>query len=204
MRINLFIVFLLITFLVGGIYIGRYPIFNSNSSRLDKYNLKCKYYGFPDEEGFFPAYTVKPGDTLLSIAQNQLGDTQRVEELIKLNIRKHTSIGLDNPFIEVGWELLLPPDFVTNSSGGLYIHAGEFIERKDQARNSIVPNDENIAIIYYDGGFKSSLVSRKTPSTVYLGKESFKTGDCVFVLVDSGTRHVTALAVSPQDRSYFK
>lgn len=192
------------SFLLVGIYIGRYSVNNNNPLFVDLNNRKCKYYGFPEEEDFFSTYTVLRGDTLLSIAQNELGNTERVEELIMLNIRKHSSLRLDKPFIEVGWELLLPPKFVTSSSGSLYIQAGEFVAPLDQARYSIVPNAQMISIIYYDAAFKNSLISYKTPTTKYLGKDSFETGDCVFVLADSGRRHVSALAISPQDQNYFK
>src|SRR3989338_7490756 len=57
----------------------------------------CKKYGYSDPEDFLKKYTTKSGDTLLSIAKNQLGHQLRVNEIVELNISRYLNLSVDSP-----------------------------------------------------------------------------------------------------------
>jgi murein DD-endopeptidase MepM/ murein hydrolase activator NlpD len=62
-------------------------------------------------------YTVQPGDYLIKIASEQMGDGSRWHELVDLNKDKYPSL-LSNPnLIYSGWVLTLPAGSKGNSSG---------------------------------------------------------------------------------------
>jgi len=67
---------------------------------------------------------IKSGDTLLSISRSQLNSTSRVGELIEMNKKRYPGLSLENPFIEVGWELILPPKEV-RTSGNIRVTSGK-------------------------------------------------------------------------------
>jgi phage tail protein X len=53
-------------------------------------------------------YTVRPGDTLWSIASRQLGDPSRLPELIEANRHVHPGLATSPDFLRPGWTLVLP------------------------------------------------------------------------------------------------
>lgn len=75
-------------------------------------------------EKYLNEYIVKNGDTLLSIAKNQLGDSSRVNEIITLNKEKYPTLSLENSFIEIGWKFLLPPKSYGVTNGLIFIVHG--------------------------------------------------------------------------------
>ena len=99
--------------------IPRLPSKNSNESNLavEKEKVRCSFYGSLDQDFYLTKYTVRKGDTLLSIAKNELGDSSRVDELIGLNKTWYPNLSIQNPFIKAGWELRIPPKFFPKSSG---------------------------------------------------------------------------------------
>jgi len=158
---------------------------------------KCPYYGFLDKDFFLSKYKVRKGDTLSSVAKNELGDDSRVEELIQLNKPGYPHLSIQDPFIEVGWELRLPPKFISKSTGALVGLGGELLEE----------TEESIAINlrYGQSGIDEGYYSYKSPKTKYLGQSSFQPGDCIYIIEDTGgTSRNTILAISPQDKNYFK
>ncbi len=57
------------------------------------------------KENSCESYTVKPGDTLWKIAQDQLGDPYRYGDLIAANQAEYSSLVDDPGLIEIGWNL---------------------------------------------------------------------------------------------------
>lgn len=168
--------------------------FTNLATKLPDGSFKCELKDASVFDEFLNQYVVKKGDTLLSIAKNQLNDTSRVQELIELSYSRYPSLSLNNPFIEVGWKLYLPPKFLNVShSGKLALVKGEILEdREKYFRVQIHPAINAGAGLY-----------EKNKHIVYLGKESFTVGDCVSILVDiAGVNYV--LAISPQDKDYFR
>lgn len=53
-------------------------------------------------------YEVKRGDTLQSVAQNELGSVRRWTEILDLNEGKYPSLRANPEFLNVGWKLELP------------------------------------------------------------------------------------------------
>lgn len=89
-------------------------------------HTKCNKYGvLPKIEGL-STYTVKQGDSLLSIAKSQLGNPSRANELARLNNDTYPGLSVSNPFLEVGWILALPPQKNT-LLGSLNVVAGEIV-----------------------------------------------------------------------------
>lgn len=159
-----------------------------------KLESKCEFYGQLDEEFYLDKYIAQKGDTLLSIAQNQLGDNSRVDELIQLNKQGYPSISIQNPTIEVGWELQVLPKVFPKSTGSIEGISGEITNITDRE-----------IVINILSNKKVETVSYITPQTVYLGKNPFKIGDCVHIVKDSyGPVETGILAVSLQGKNYFK
>ena len=157
---------------------------------------RCSYYGYLDKDFFLSKYTVKKGDTVFSIAKNEIGDSSRFIELIQLNKSWYSHLSSDNSFIEIGWELRLPPKFLSKSSGYLVGLGGEILEETEK---SITMN-----LRYDQAGIKEGYLSYKSPNMIYLGKDSFQVGDCVYAIVDTDASINRILALSLQDKKYFK
>lgn len=173
--------------------------FKSNTSSLltkvaqQNVETKCGYYGILDQDFYLNKYVVQKGDTLLTIAQNQLNDSSRVDELIELNKQLYPTLSIRNPYIEVGWGLKIPPQYFSKSSGMLEGVGGQITEQNDK---SITINLKKDSIV--------KQISYLTPSTKYLSVSSFKMGDCIYIVKDNSARaEAGILAISPQDKNYF-
>lgn len=91
---------------------------------------KCPRYGGAKKEEFLESYVVQKGDTLLTIAENQLGSSSRVYALVSANNDRYPELSVKNSFVEVGWKFYLPiknvpPTFDAYSSIRIY---GEVVE----------------------------------------------------------------------------
>lgn len=153
-----------------------------------KYEKKCQLYGFNDKKNFLPEYTVKAGDTLLSIANKELGSVSRVNEIIELNKDRYPSLSIENPFIEQNWTLFLPPPYLTSTNGKLLEFDGELSE---------IRNDGNWVIKDLD----STVTLRPDKNVKMIGKTSFEVGDCVRVLYQPGAQipDLTVFSVTSQN-----
>src|SRR3989304_2376188 len=80
------------------------------------------------KEKYLDLYEVKPGDTLFSIAKEQLGSTSRINEVVFLNYKQYPSVFTDYNYIRPGWKFYLPPKFLARTSGSLIGYAGRLIE----------------------------------------------------------------------------
>lgn len=130
----------------------------------------CGKSGLSQKSEFLLSYVIKDGDTLQKIAQDQLGDSKRVNELVKLN---ENTGGMT-----AGGVLYLPPSFVKNSSGNLA-----------QASGMIVKKDNSFWQISYGGGISG--LGIQIPTYYFSevsNKDEFKLGDCVTLFLDDGVR----------------
>lgn len=108
----------------------------NNNSRNQYSRLNCQLNDLQPREDFMPTYIVKRGDTLISVARDQLGSPDRAEELARLNqLEQHPELSLTTPFLEVGWKLLLPPKEIKKSSGQISVVSGEFIRQGNEMPN---------------------------------------------------------------------
>ncbi|MFL6112528.1 MAG: LysM peptidoglycan-binding domain-containing protein [Catenulispora sp.] len=67
-----------------------------------------------------PVYTVRPGDSLWRIAQEQLGDPNRFADIAKLNdgrVMPGGTVFHYDEFLQSGWVLIMPPDTGPEQAG---------------------------------------------------------------------------------------
>jgi hypothetical protein len=145
----------------------------TNNSIVPQQKLNCSQYGESTKDKYLIKYTVKSGDTLLSIAKSELKDVSRVSELINLNKDSYPSLSINTPFIEKGWTLYLPNKEWPSSSGNIAEIKGEIAEIKD-----------NGTWILKGPMFVSEL--RLTTNT-QLPNRKVKVGDCIKVIREKGT-----------------
>ncbi|MFH1896189.1 MAG: LysM peptidoglycan-binding domain-containing protein [bacterium] len=177
------LIILLVAFSLAGFY--ALTQIKSNVSRSSVPNKPvCRSYGYQGEEYFLDLYTVKPGDSLLSISKNELGTTSRVNEIIELNKDKY-QISLSKSFLESGWELLLPPEDVKETSGQLIAIQGVISDiRESDGSWEISGPGGHFATISPDDG------------TALFATKPFKINDCITAIKDEKTNKI--LKVYPQ------
>lgn len=177
------------------------PTSVATNSGLTK--AKCENYGYLDKDFYLTKYTVQKRDSVSAVAEKVLGDITRTDEIIQLNKTWYPHLSLQNPFIEIGWELRLPPKFISKSTGILVGIAGEILEINDRQ----ISIDMNFNKVGFDPG--SGYITNISKNVKYLGKDSFKVGDCVSLIEESALDITAAdyqhvIAISPQDKNYFK
>lgn len=89
---------------------------------------KCVPYGRLTKNEYLSSYTVQKGDTLFSILNDHNWGTSRINDLIEINKDDYPGLSLQNPFIEVGWRLYLPPKYAGSGSGHYVGVQGEISE----------------------------------------------------------------------------
>ena len=139
---------------------------------------QCEKNGYYQKEEFLQKYTVKKGDSLLSIATSQLGDSTRVNELIVLNDDKHLS------FAEEGWELFLPPPQQT--SGRIKKFGGKIYKI----------DDNYVYIQLHPGTELESIGIPKYHFDSIQDWSTFHLNDCVIVLQDEAPREGVSTIIS--------
>lgn len=114
---------MIIIILIG--VVGYLVYKNKLPSTLNPTNfVSCSKSGFLPKNEYLPLYTVKQGDTLLSISKNVLNDVSRIDEIIKLNKDDFPELSIKNPFLEKDWVLKLPPENSSKTNGSIYAVAG--------------------------------------------------------------------------------
>lgn len=126
----------------------------------------------------YEEYTVQKGDTLSSIAQEELGNKTRVQELIVLNEERLPTLKRNPEWVEPGWTLLLPPKEFEITEHELaelrgYVH----MVAADRVIISTTQNLEQQTHIYITS--KSQFVKAGDIIT----KESVQPGDCISAVV---------------------
>ncbi|MBI4226021.1 hypothetical protein HY612_02805 [Candidatus Roizmanbacteria bacterium] len=137
----------------------------------------CKYGVFDYN---YELYIVKTGDTITSIAKNELADRNRIGEIILLNIGKYPSLGSQLSYLEKGWEFRLPPkNKIIKDPNQLQIFSGHIHENASKYfRVSADPNLSNTYIYDY-------------PSSIYfieserVNKQDIKTGVCFEAVIEN-------------------
>lgn len=136
-------------------------------------NKKCNLYqSSGPADIILPKYIVRKGDTLLSVAKLQLGDVSRAGELAEINKLRYPGVSLKNSFLEVGWEIVLPPREI-KTSGNLDLASG------------------NLIAIGNTDGVEYWKVKAPTEIAFYLEeksivKDDITLGDCINLLSDQG------------------
>lgn len=126
----------------------------------------CEKSGYAQKWEFLQPYTVKEKDTVQGIAETELGDASRSNEIMQIN-------GL--PLV-AGSTIYLPPDIVTKSNGYLKQVQGKLIEKNASMWHVSFNNDEKgLGILIPSYWFKN-----------ISSKDMFVVGDCVTVLLDDG------------------
>lgn len=134
----------------------------------------CKKSGISQKSEYLPTYIIQDGDSLQSIAENQLKDKTRVNELTTLN---SGASGLS-----AGSTLYLPPPDIKKSSGNLA-----------QVSGMIVRKDNAVWQISYGGGVSGLGIA--IPAYYFsevANKDTFAVGDCVTIFMDNGVKVYTA------------
>jgi len=151
---------------------------------------ECSTYGLLEKEQYLTVYIVKQGDTISSIAKSVLGDPSRASEIIELNKMKYDNLFYDS-FIEVNWELYLPPKDFPPTSGDIVGYLGR-IEGKDK---------NNVWKLYtqpYNDDY-ITMPLNVSESTKYLGKDTFAVEECVVMIVDRNHNKYQVISVAPLD-----
>lgn len=176
-----FIFFLLVGFYFGlkqGTKLSFYSASDKSQRLMEKAQRSvCPATTFLKND-YLVSYTVKPGDTLLSIAKSQLGSAARVNEIIDLNKNKY-AVSLQTPFIEQGWILTLPAPFITHSSGYIIRESGELFEIDKTTNNWTFGGKAGITFGLHT-----------TSGTRTLIQQPVKVGDCLTLVYDQRTNEI--------------
>lgn len=135
--------------------------------------IKCPLYGEQPSDKYYTKYIVKSGDSLISIARDQLGDSSRVYELISYNKDKYPLLNSDRSLIEEGWIFSFPNKDLGPIKGRVVVSAGMFIDKLGQ-QVQVTYNEKGTSI----GGFPL------TSATQIIGKQNLEFGDCILVVSD--------------------
>lgn len=140
-----------------------------NLKPTEKIDLKssCTKSGFAQKWEYLISYTIKEGDSLQSIAENEMGDSGRTNEILQLN-----GVG---PLV-VGSTLYLPPKNITKSNGKIRLLYGKLV----------LKNASNWQLSFNDDKEGQGILIPTFWFADILGKDSYKLGDCLEVLLDDG------------------
>ncbi len=191
-NISIFLVILLTAIITS--LATYFIIINNNNLITEKSQLQqirkanaCKINGERSADQFLDDYIVKPGDSILLIAKNQLGDPARITELSMLNLLRYPGFYRGpgqpnlNPFLEVGWVLKVPPKWMPRTSGNLVTLNGLVIE-------STVPGSDDDFGISGTAGEEGRYSSFKLDNdTINSKRIKIKIGDCATLLRDNVT-----------------
>lgn len=159
---------------------------NSNKSQETNWP-NCPKQDLQSNTGFLETYTVKSGDSLLSIAKNELNNSSRVNEIVVLNKETYPHLSTEKPFIEIGWKLFLPPkNQITN--GSIYTGAGN-LSFGDY-------NGKKLWGVSYENGGLGSFTMPELDE--FGGQYNLKEGDCIFVTYQGGDGVHKVLKITPQ------
>lgn len=163
--ISLVIIIVLAVLVVGGIFAYQYFYIQNQpkTSNPVAQAKNCVKSGALPIDEFLPSYSVKQGDTLLSISKDILKDVSRVEEIVRLNNDIYPQLSLENPFLEVGWKLRLPPANVSKTIGVIHVHGG-----------SLSISDSSWGVFFRTGSVGPFELSQLPPS--------FTNGECIILM----------------------
>ena len=102
-------------------------------NKYGDWTYDCVQHSYYDYIGsFFQEYTVKKGDTLLSISKEKLQDPVKATDIITLNKEKYPSLSYNNQLqiLEPGWKLILPPAGLNTIGSSFAVSNGKLLEKK--------------------------------------------------------------------------
>lgn len=155
----------------------------------DKNNIatkKCSPYGVLSKEEYLISYTVKRGDAIFSILNKESYGTAKVTEFIEINNDVYPGLSLQNPFIEVGWKLYLPPKYGLAGSGKYEGLQGEILDIDGAYITVNQKPDEVVPVRIKLGAF-----TQYVPSDYRFNK-----GDCVRVVYDADKENLAVSVVA--------
>ncbi len=164
------LVFVCIYLLIKDTHKDSTVVSNDSEIQTDYYAgpFSCTAGGYNQTgEGILDTYTVKSGDSLLSISKNIYGDSSRISDLVFLNKHTYNSLSTDSPFIEIGWTLLLPEKDIRIDSRGMTVSSGQVI-KLDTDQIIIKTSDYSASYHFYSDHTSLSL-------------PDIKPGDCIHV-----------------------
>ena len=133
----------------------------------------CKKTGVSQKKDYLVSYTIKPNDSIASIAKDQLGDSSRDSEIIKLNDGANG--------LTIGSTLYLPPPSVKRSAGNI-----------SEVSGRIVGKDNGNWHLSFGGGTGGPGIYLPTYWFQDItDKDSYQIGDCVTILFDNGVKVFT-------------
>jgi hypothetical protein len=143
-------------------------------------------YSFLGKEEVMRKYTVVQGDNLENIAYRELGSASRKNEIVEANKDRYSSLKKSS-FIEIGWELLLPPRWAPKSTGYITAFAGTLLSENESEYWVAKTLNDPAHILF----------SKKLPVKSFDATKLTR-GACVVILNNRGT----ALGISSQDNDY--
>lgn len=178
-----YVFFLVFSFWLGTVFEENNQLNSINQSTPQITNntseKTCSRFGEIPRDEFADIYIVKPGDSLLSIARNQLGDFSRANEIINMNDSDPVNPNISKwKSLSSGTKIYLPPKNVSKSSGMIFAWKGQV---KFYKNNRLV-----LKFSPTEGGSPEiGFTIDVTKDTKFLGDQTLHVGDCVFVIVDN-------------------
>ena len=114
---NIFLPSSTINHQITNIKITPTPIPTSSTIQISA-QKECKQYKYFDKPDLYETYTVKPGDSLLSISNRKYGSPNRIGDIIELNKDNYPTLN-NSTFLEVGWKLYIPSINQSITLGGV-------------------------------------------------------------------------------------
>jgi hypothetical protein len=143
------------------------PVSTENVTPTAVIENTCSKNGFAQKWEYLTSYTIKGGDSLQSIAADQLKDATRADEILKIN-------GVGS--LVVGSTLYLPPSSITKSSGNIKQVYGKLVEK-----NSVSWHLSFTAGTTGQGILIPAYLFDSVPNV-----STYKIGDCLSILLDDG------------------
>jgi hypothetical protein len=136
------------------------------SPTLPVNSVACNKTGYAQKWEYLTPYVVKQGDSVENIANEQLHDETRVNEILQIN-----GVGL-----VVGETIYLPPSNISKSSGNLKQVYGKLLEQNNTSWHIGFSSDPKGQGILIPSFWFEKLAN----------KDTFKIGDCIKVFFDDG------------------
>lgn len=156
---------------------------------------QCKVFDENQITDFiYVKYTVKKGDTMLSVAQDQLGSSSRIADIIYVNMNNYPGLSIQNPYIEPGWIFYLPRPFIKKINIYDQKYASYQLPTVISASILKINVDNSWTLIWGQGATST----RTYADSVFINKQKseYKKGDCLTIVEGGSTGQ--AYGIFPQ------
>jgi len=158
-KYKILLIFLLIIFVVVGsifyLILRQRALIERTSSTEDTSQIPINQVCFSGSAGSnsdypYEIYTIKLGDSLNSIAKNELGDSTRLNEIVILNEEAYPTLASQPSYLEAGWKFKLPPkDIIIEWAKQLAEFSGQIVFiSSDIIKIRITPNLTQATYVY--------------------------------------------------------